>query len=288
MSLINVTIASNSSATVGAVHALGQISVKNTIIANNTRAAATNCSTASLMNDLGNNLEFPGASCGFDLASDRQANPLLGTLADNGGPTMTMAPASGSPAKDAGDDAACAAAPVSNQDQRGASRSVGAGTHCDIGAYERAPLSFTDDPLVPGVTIIRALHILELRYRIDAVRVARGLAAFTWTDPTLTPGSAIINAQHIIDLRSALAEAYAAAAVTPPMYTDAVLTSGVTVVRAMHIAELRAAILAIECPLRRRLGRANSISALARCRDTVTHLVIKPSLRRHERVGTRV
>jgi hypothetical protein len=246
VSLINVTIASNSSATVGAVHALGQISVKNTIIANNTGAAPANCSSAALMNDLGNNLEFPGTSCGFDLASDVQANPLLGPLADNGGPTRTMAPATGSPALNAGDDAACAAAPVSNQDQRGASRSVGAGAHCDIGAYERAPLSFTDDPIVAGATTIRALHVLELRSHINVIRAALGLPAYTWTDPTLTPGSTIIQAQHIIDLRSALAEAYVAAAVTPPTYTDAVLTTGITSPRAVHIAELRAAVLAIE------------------------------------------
>jgi hypothetical protein len=228
------------------VHALDQISVKNTIIANNTGAAPANCSSAPLMNDLGNNLEFPGTSCGFDLASDVRANPLLGTLADNGGPTRTIAPATGSPARDAGDDAACGPAPVSNQDQRGASRSVGAGAHCDIGAYERAPLSFTDDPLVQGVTTIKALHVLELRSHINVIRAALSLPAFTWTDPTLTPGSAIVNAQHIIDLRSALAEAYVAAAVTPPTYTDAVLTSGDTVVRAVHIAELRAAVVAIE------------------------------------------
>lgn len=246
LSLINVTIASNSSTVTGAVQAIGPISVKNTIIANNTGAAPANCSTAPLINDLGNNLEFPGTSCGFDLASDRQADPLLDTLANNGGLTRTVALIPGSPAIDAGDDATCAAAPVSNQDQRGASRSVNAGTHCDMGAYERAPSQFTDDPIVVGTTVIRVLHILELRSRIDAVRVARGLAAFTWTDPTLTPGSAIVKAQHILDLRSALAEAYVAAAVTPPTYTDAVLTGGDTVVRAVHLAELRAAVVAIE------------------------------------------
>ena len=245
MTLINVTVASNSSAMSGAVQAFGQISVRNTIIANSTGAASSNCS-APLLIDLGNNLEFPGTSCGFVLASDRRADPLLKALADNGGPTRTMALMAGSPAIDAGDDAACAATPVSGQDQRGVSRSVRAGQHCDMGAYERATLQFTDDPLVSGTTAIRALHILELRLRIDAVRVARGLAAYMWSDPTLTPGSTVIKVQHIIDLRLALAEAYAAAALTPPTYTDAALTAGITVARAAHIAELRAAVTAIE------------------------------------------
>ena len=114
-----------------------------------------------------------------------------------------------------------------------------------MGAYERVLLLFTDNPIVAGMTI-RALHILELRSRIDAVRMAKGLAAYAWNDPTLTPGSMIIKVQHIIDLRSALAEAYVAAALTPPTYTDAVLTTGVTVVRAVHIVELRSAVTAIE------------------------------------------
>ncbi len=245
LTLINATIASNSSAVAAAVDSNDAISVKNSIIANSTGAAPTNCSTEILMNDLGNNLEFPGTSCGFALASDRRADPLLDTLANNGGLTRTMALIPGSPAIDTGDDAACAATPVSGQDQRGVSRSTGAGAHCDMGAYERVPLVFTDNPIVAGMTI-RALHILELRSRIDAVRVARGLPPFTWTDPTLTLGSAIIKAQHIIDLRSALAEAYVAATLTPPTYTDALLTTGITVARAVHIAELRAAVTAIE------------------------------------------
>jgi hypothetical protein len=45
-----------------------------------------------------------------------------------------MAPAAGSPAVDAGNDATCAAAPVNNLDERGVTRPAGA--HCNIGAYE--------------------------------------------------------------------------------------------------------------------------------------------------------
>jgi predicted outer membrane repeat protein len=56
-------------------------------------------------------------------------DPLLGPLADNGGPTMTHGLLSGSPAIDAGDDALCP-----DVDQRGVTRPQG--LHCDIGAYE--------------------------------------------------------------------------------------------------------------------------------------------------------
>lgn len=54
---------------------------------------------------------------------------MIGSLADNGGPTFTHALMPGSPAIDAADDAACSAT-----DQRGISRPQGA--HSDIGAYE--------------------------------------------------------------------------------------------------------------------------------------------------------
>lgn len=59
-------------------------------------------------------------------------DPRLSILQDNGGPTNTHALLPGSPAIDAGDDAACAAPPVSGVDQRGIARPQGA--HCDIGA----------------------------------------------------------------------------------------------------------------------------------------------------------
>ena len=57
------------------------------------------------------------------------SDPLLGSLADNGGFTRTLLPAPGSAAIDAGNDASCTA-----QDQRGIQRPQG--WHCDIGAVE--------------------------------------------------------------------------------------------------------------------------------------------------------
>ncbi len=75
-------------------------------------------------------------TCNFDQPSDHpNTNPLLGALANNGGLTDTHALLDGSPAIDAGDNATCAAAPVSGVDQRGVLRPQG--LVCDIGAYEQ-------------------------------------------------------------------------------------------------------------------------------------------------------
>jgi hypothetical protein len=104
--------------------------------------------------------------------------------------------------------------------------------------------AFTDDPLTAGVTVIRAVHITELRTRIDAVRLRNGLPAFAWTDPSFTAGATMIRAQHIVDLRFALSQAYVAAGLLPPTYTDVDLVD--TTMRVAHFAELRAAVLAIE------------------------------------------
>ena len=104
----------------------------NNIIANNSGAASggecyNNGGTLSAST---NNL-IPTGSCNGTITDD----PMLSALADNGGPTQTMALQENSPAINAGDNAACADAnTVNNLDQRGVARPVG--DTCDIGAYE--------------------------------------------------------------------------------------------------------------------------------------------------------
>ena len=109
-----------------------------------------------------------------------------------------------------------------------------------------APVAFTDDPLVPGVTPVRAVHLLELRSRIDALRLRAGLSAFGWTDAKVVPGVTPARALHLLELRSALGEAYAAAGRPAPGYTDAAVTPGATAMRALQLQELRAAVTALE------------------------------------------
>jgi len=93
------------------------------------QAGADNCvNSAGQLTSLGHNLDH-GATCGFDGPGDLAADPLLGPLHDNGGPTFTHALLAGSPAINHADPVTCPPA-----DQRGVVRPQGNG--CDSGAYE--------------------------------------------------------------------------------------------------------------------------------------------------------
>ena len=105
---------------------------------------------------------------------------------------------------------------------------------------------FTNEPLVPGVTLVLAIHFRELRTRIDALRTQAGLSAYAWTDPTLRAGVTGVRGVHLTELRTALRQAYDASGQSPPAYTDAVVRAGTTPIRAAHITELRTAVVELE------------------------------------------
>ena len=105
---------------------------------------------------------------------------------------------------------------------------------------------FTDDPIVAGVTPVRAVHFTELRAHIDALREAAGLGRFRWTDPVLRAGVTPVRLVHLLELREALGAAYTAAGRAPPRWTDAAPAAGTTPIRAAHLTELRAAVVALE------------------------------------------
>jgi hypothetical protein len=132
MTIINSTLAGNRGAGTGdfVYNVGGTVTLRNTIVTNSTPGQLCN---GPIVNG-GNNLQFGDntSTCGAGIPV---ANPLLGPLANNGGPTQTMALGAGSPAIDQGNNAVCAAAPVNNLDQRGVTRPLGSA--CDIGAYEQ-------------------------------------------------------------------------------------------------------------------------------------------------------
>ena len=110
----------------------------------------------------------------------------------------------------------------------------------------RVTAPFSDDPIRPGATPVRAVHFTELRARVDVLRRETGLGAFPWTDPELQAGVTPARLVHLLELRTALAAAYAAAGRAAPGWTDAAPVSGATPIRAAHVTELRAAVLALE------------------------------------------
>ena len=106
-------------------------------------------------------------------------------------------------------------------------------------------ISFTDSPLVARSTVVKAVHITELRTAINAARTRNGLAASTWTDPTLTARSTTLKAVHITELRTALNQVYTRLGRALPTYTDPALVAGVTTSKAAHVQELRNAVNAL-------------------------------------------
>ena len=72
------------------------------------------------------------------------------------------------------------------------------------------PVLFTDDPIRPGVTPVKAVHFAELRMRIDGLRREAGLAPFPWTDEALVIGVTSVRRTHLLELREALDAVYAA------------------------------------------------------------------------------
>lgn len=126
---LNVTVSGNSASISGGGISGGTVNLSNTIIANSTGADCVITSLATNTNNF-----FGDATC--DGTAD--GDPLLGPLASNGGPTQTMALQVGSPAIDAGNNAAAAAL---TWDQRGDPYSRFVNSTVDIGAYEFAPLA---------------------------------------------------------------------------------------------------------------------------------------------------
>ncbi|HKO56898.1 MAG TPA: hypothetical protein VJ276_13570 [Thermoanaerobaculia bacterium] len=114
-------------------------------------------------------------------------------------------------------------------------RALGSGGASGDSAYDLATtVIFTDDPLNPG-TLIKAVHLAQLRVAVNAVRAVAGLAPATFTDAA-SPG-VVVKAVHIQELRSALNQALIAIGFPTPAYTDPSLTG--VLIKAVHFQELR-------------------------------------------------
>lgn len=136
LTISNSTVSGNAASNGGGGILITQganLSIVGSIVAENTSSASgKDCGNFGTFTDQGYNIDSD-SSC-FTASTSTHANPLLSVLANNGGPTQTMALQQGSPAIDQVPLASC-----SSTDQRGDPRpDVGtpSETTCDMGAYE--------------------------------------------------------------------------------------------------------------------------------------------------------
>jgi CSLREA domain-containing protein len=176
VTVTNSTFSGNSAGGGGGIYNDGgTVNLKGTILAAST---PDNCEGGANPTDVGYNIS-DDATCGFSATgSANNLNPMLAALADNGGPTETIALQAGSPAIDAILVADCTdqASPTPNPittDQRGMPRPDAGEGVCDIGAYEFQDL-FAG---TPGATNChgRSVSALSNQYgTLDAAASALG------------------------------------------------------------------------------------------------------------------
>jgi CSLREA domain-containing protein len=127
----------------------GDFTFQNSIIAQNRNVVSINGvpvlnpeDCAGTLTSQGNNIMYDTTDCTVN-GTVTIADPNLGPLASNGGPTDTQALLSGSPAIDAGNSSGCTdnLGVILTSDQRGFHRPVNGGIalRCDIGAFEYYP-----------------------------------------------------------------------------------------------------------------------------------------------------
>jgi len=179
--LVHATIAGNrtgsgASQLGGGIYSSGigdpAASLTNSIVSSN---SPQNCSLAGYGTLTGGaySITFPDSTC-----PGVHADPKLGPLQDNGGPTPTMALLAGSAAIDRvpGVGADCLAT-----DQRGVPRPNGSG--CDSGAFEFVPPPLVLDATAPVATLVVKKQLLGAAFRKGY------LARFT----TNEPGKAVLE-----------------------------------------------------------------------------------------------
>jgi hypothetical protein len=166
--IVSSTVTANTGAGIGVGG--GTLTLRNSIIAGNPEGAlVTNCIHGGTFVYAGVNLS-DNSTCGVASTSMIVADPQLGTLADNGGPTRTHNLGATSPAIDAG--SSCTV----TEDQRYVARPQGAA--CDIGAVE-----FND--------------YLLLGFTIDASAVVNPVTGVALVSGTLTCSAPLAVTIHV-------------------------------------------------------------------------------------------
>ena len=209
--LNNVTMAGNTAGSDGGgiyCHPSNTVNVKNTLIADNT-VTTTGPDCSGNLESYGYNLIKDQTGCTINEAENPGTNitgqdPLLGPLANNGGPTFTHTLLPGSPAINAGSCTDISGNLIS-ADQRGYPRPAPLGGNCDIGAYEAEQAYARGDVNGDGV-----INLLDARL---CAQIAQGYitgtpqqraAADVDSDGDVDETDARILAEFIIGIRTTL------------------------------------------------------------------------------------
>jgi hypothetical protein len=181
LTLLHCTLSGNTANVGGGIYAGGAaLSVKNSILAGNNFRDVSNPGPGAVAFGGVNIVEsLDGPFIGTII----NANPLLGALGNNGGPTPTMLPAVASPAIDAGASSVAAGIPY---DQRGPGFPRVLGNAVDIGAVETAY-----PPSAPAVVTQPATGLSLSGATLNATVTPNRAVTTTWFEwgPTASYGS---------------------------------------------------------------------------------------------------
>jgi len=204
VTLINSTVSNNQWGGVGAFN--GVVNLRNSVIANN---GAKNCVILSLgtINRLGANISDDD-SCGGP-TQITIADPKLGALADNGGPTRTHALLVGSPAIGAAVNCSV------QVDQRYAPRDA----QCDLGAFEFVDFTTVSVTIDPTTAVNHTNGWAVLTGTIKCSRPETFKLALELHQPQRV-------GKDVVDVHSAATEPIACTTVARPWSASMVLTDG--------------------------------------------------------------
>lgn len=176
--IYNSTITGNSGA--GVTINNGQVQIASTIVSGNTVDIRRNAGSLSASRNVIGTVQ--GGINGTNEENFFGIDPMLGPLADNGGPTLTRAILAGSPAIDAGSNSLGL-----TTDQRGAGFARVTGAGADIGAYESAfttidPSNLVVDTLADESDGDYSAGDLSLREAIELANANVGAAVIRLVD----------------------------------------------------------------------------------------------------------
>ena len=188
MTVLNSTIVGNNGGGISFLYS--PITLTNTIIADN--PGNDDChrligGTVFVADSY--NIDSDGSCDNATTQTSAQLN--LGSLADNGGETQTIALLTGSTAIDAGDDTLCPAT-----DQRGVTRPQGA--HCDVGAFE-AEVEVQSGPTLTVNTpddhddLFCTPDDCSLREAINLANAIPGTDTITFDSSVFAPGTIMLS-----------------------------------------------------------------------------------------------